>query len=49
VKKIILKEEKMMNVLVCGINKAISVCLGIIDGIKRIKNGEAGTVEKIKF
>lgn len=39
----------MMNVLVCGINKAISVCLGIINGIKRIKNGEAGTVKKIKF
>ena len=39
----------MMNVLVCGINKVISVFRGIIDGIKRIKNGEAGTVEKIKF
>ena len=35
--------------IVNAINEAISVCFGVIDGIKRICKGEAGTVEKIKF
>ena len=37
----------MMNVFIKYINYVISVCLGVIDGIKRVCNGEAGTIQKI--
>ena len=31
--------------IIHGINHVISVCCGVIDGIRRICNGEAGTIE----